>query len=118
LIPTAIRASESVLDAFLPRFALKIDSVIIDPKDSTKKIISAHIEHIPTKEWPSEPKIANGAHIVVGSTDNLLKLADNLDNSLNQNRIRYSVSARYPFTTTSGDTRPARRSKSLSTWSH
>jgi hypothetical protein len=94
LIPTAIRASESVLDAFLPRFTVKIDSAVNDPKNPGKKIVSAHIEHILTKEWPGDLTIGNGAHIVVGNTDNLLKLVDNLDNDRNQNRIKYSVPAK------------------------
>ena len=94
LIPTAIRASESVLDAFLPRFAVKIDSVTVDPKDPAKKIVEAHIEQIPTKEWPTELTIGNGAHIIVENTDNMLRLADNLDNKENQNRIKYSVPAK------------------------
>jgi hypothetical protein len=66
IIPTAVRASEAVLDAFLPRFEVKVDSVV--EKSGTNiptYTVTAHITHKPTNEWPSELTIRNGAHILI-----------------------------------------------------
>jgi hypothetical protein len=66
VIPTAIRASEAVLDAFLPRFTVTVDSVV--EKSGMSKptyTVTARILHIPTSEWPSDLPIRNGAHILI-----------------------------------------------------
>ncbi|HEY3273949.1 MAG TPA: hypothetical protein VGJ92_09315 [Methanocella sp.] len=68
LIPTAIRASEAVLDAFLPRFAVAVDGVQAD-SGGQGYIVNAHITHKPTGEWPAnsfpDGSIKNGANIRV-----------------------------------------------------
>jgi hypothetical protein len=70
LIPTAIRASEAVLDAFLPRFTVTVDGVQASATASTPGcVVNAHIEHKPTGEWPAnsfpDGSIRNGAYIRV-----------------------------------------------------
>jgi hypothetical protein len=69
LIPTAIRADAAVIDAFLPRYTVTIDSVTVDPSQPGIYTVEAHIDHVPTREWPSGPEIRNGAHVVVNDKD-------------------------------------------------
>jgi hypothetical protein len=66
LIPTAVRASEAVLDAFLPRFTVTVDSVKVDTA-GRGYVVNAHVEQKATAEWPANsfPKIMNGAKIRV-----------------------------------------------------
>jgi len=95
LIPTAIKASSAVLDAFLPRFEVKIDSVQPDTQTKGTSIITAHIDQIPTREWPADRPltIGNGAHVVVDSVDTTVTTQNNLDNNKNLNRIKVRVAA-------------------------
>ena len=68
LIPTAIEASCAVLDAFLPRFEVAIDSVKDDQSSSNgMKTVEGHISLIPNIEWPasSDLIIRNGASVLV-----------------------------------------------------
>ncbi|OPY26031.1 MAG: Zinc dependent phospholipase C [Methanocella sp. PtaU1.Bin125] len=69
LIPTAIRADAAVLDAFLPRYAVTIDSVTPVLTQPGVYTVEGHITHVPTREWPSSPEIRNGAHVVVNGKD-------------------------------------------------
>ncbi|MCD1295302.1 hypothetical protein CUJ83_09850 [Methanocella sp. CWC-04] len=68
LIPTAIRADAAVLDAFLPRYTVTIDSVTYTSQPGSYTL-EGHIDHIATKEWPTSPVIRNGVHIVVNDKD-------------------------------------------------
>jgi hypothetical protein len=68
LIPTAIRADAAVIDAFLPRYTVAIDSVTASSEPG-KFTVEGHITHAPTKEWPTSPTIKNGAHLVVAGKD-------------------------------------------------
>lgn len=69
LIPTAIEASASVLDAFLPRFEVKIDSVNKDPSDSTQYVVEGSLNLIKTNVWQdsSELIVRNGATLKIKS---------------------------------------------------
>jgi hypothetical protein len=69
LIPTAIRADAAVIDAFLPRFTVTIDSVTSVLTKPGVYTVEGRIDHIPTREWPSSPEIRNGAHVVVNDKD-------------------------------------------------
>jgi hypothetical protein len=69
LIPTAIRADAAVIDAFLPRYTVTIDSVTAVPSQPGVYTVEGHIDHIPTREWPSSPEIRNGPHVVVNDDD-------------------------------------------------
>lgn len=62
VIPTAIRASEAVLDAFLPRFVVTVDSAMGQGSTGT---VTAHITQVPTREWLTDLTIRNGAHVLV-----------------------------------------------------
>jgi len=95
LIPTAIKASSAVLDAFLPRFEVKIDSVQPDTQNKGMSTITAHIDQIPTREWPANRPltIGNGAHVVVDSVDTTVTTQNNLDNNKNLNKIKVRVAA-------------------------
>jgi len=70
LIPTAIRASEAVLDAFLPRFTVTVDGVQASADARVPGyVVDAHIEHKATREWPAgsfpDGSVRNGAYIRV-----------------------------------------------------
>jgi len=93
LIPTAIKASAAVIDAFLPRFEVKIDKAEPDSKVQGNYVVSAHIKMIPTREWHNDLKIRNGAHIIVDAKDTVITTDNNLDNSDTLNTIRYSLPA-------------------------
>ncbi|MGE5465301.1 MAG: hypothetical protein ACM3PB_00200 [Betaproteobacteria bacterium] len=67
VIPTAIRASEAVLDAFLPRFTVIVDSAAELGGTGT---VTARIIHVPTAEWPFDLPIRNGAHVLVTNPGN------------------------------------------------
>ncbi len=69
LIPTAIRADAAVIDAFLPRYTVTIDSVTAVTTQPGVYTVEGHIDHVPTREWPSSPEIRNGAHVVVNDKD-------------------------------------------------
>jgi hypothetical protein len=67
LIPTAIEASAAVLDAFLPRYEVKIDSIKQDPSNKTQYIVQCSLNLIKTNVWPdpSELIVKNGATLKV-----------------------------------------------------
>ena len=71
LVPTAIRASEAVLDAFLPRFAVTVDEVAASADPQVPGyVVTAHITHVPTSEWPTSEypggiTVRNGARVNV-----------------------------------------------------
>jgi hypothetical protein len=94
LIPTAIKASAAVMDAFLPRFQVIIDKVEPDTKIKGNYVISAHIKQIPTREWPHDLIIRNGAHIVVNGVDTVVTTDTNLDNKDTLNTIKISLPAK------------------------
>jgi hypothetical protein len=94
LIPTAIKASAAVMDAFLPRFQVVIDNIEPDSTGNGMYVVTAHIKHIATREWPQDITIGNGAHIKVDSIDTEVTVANNLDNKDNLNSIKYKVSAK------------------------
>ncbi|MCD1294383.1 hypothetical protein CUJ83_05140 [Methanocella sp. CWC-04] len=73
LIPTAIRSSASVLDAFLPRFQVIIDDVSEDTENPGYYIMKSHVKHIKTQEWQTAPLIGNGAHVVINGVDYVYK---------------------------------------------
>jgi hypothetical protein len=93
LIPTAIASSAAVLDAFLPRFSVIIDSVLPDPDNEGDYLVSAHIRHIPTIEWPDDLTIRNGAYISLDSEDFLISMDYNMASSDNLNTIRVGITA-------------------------
>jgi hypothetical protein len=93
LIPTAIKASAAVIDAFLPRFEVEIDKAEPDSKVEGNYVITAHIKQIPTREWQNNVNIRNGAHITVDAKDTAVTTDNNLDNNNNLNTIRYSLPA-------------------------
>lgn len=93
LIPTSIKSSEAVLDAFLPRFQVVIDNVVPDTENAGDYVVTAHITHVPTREWPNDLTIRNGAHVVIDSVDNSVTTDTNLDNNDNLNRIRFKAPA-------------------------
>jgi hypothetical protein len=93
LIPTSIKSSAAVLDAFLPRFRVVIDSVVPDEDYEGYYVITAHIQHIATREWPEDLPIRNGAHIVVDSFDYPVTTSTNGAGSDSLNRIRLSLEA-------------------------
>jgi hypothetical protein len=100
LLPTAVKASAAVLDAFLPRFQVKIDKVEADPTAPGTYAVTAHIQHIATREWPNDPTIRNGAHIVVDSKDIEIPSFKNLNGSDNLNTIKYNITAKEGSTVT------------------
>lgn len=93
LIPTSIKSSAAVLDAFLPRFKVVVDDAKPDPDHEGNYVVTSHIEHIATREWPNDLIIRNGAHVVVGSKDIAVTVDQNLDNHDNLNKIKLSVPA-------------------------
>ncbi|VVB69384.1 Stigma-specific protein, Stig1 [uncultured archaeon] len=70
LIPTAIESSAAVLDAFLPRFEVRIDSIEKDPSDNSQYIVKGGLDLIKTNVWPdpSEIVVRNGATLKVFNT--------------------------------------------------
>ena len=94
LLPTAIKVSAAVMDAFLPRFEVTIDNVHPDTVVKGNYMITAHIKQIPTKEWPNSLIIRNGANIMADSKDNVITMNNNLDNNDNLNTISYSITAK------------------------
>jgi hypothetical protein len=65
LIPTAVRASASVLDVFLPRFTVSIDVFSPGTGAADTYTMNGRLNHIKTAEWPDAPNVRNGASIVV-----------------------------------------------------
>lgn len=94
LIPTAIKTSTAVLDAFLPRFKVVLDSVKPDPEDPDYYVVKAHIEHIATREWPNDLTIRNGAFITIGDIDTPIYIKDNAASDDNLNKIEVSIEAK------------------------
>lgn|GEM_PF-1021777 len=94
LLPTAIKASAAVMDAFLPRFEVVIDKAEPDTKTPGNFIIAAHIKQIPTREWPHDLLIRNGANILADGKQSIITTNSNLDNHDTLNKISYSVTAK------------------------
>ncbi|HEY3273953.1 MAG TPA: hypothetical protein VGJ92_09335 [Methanocella sp.] len=94
LIPTAIKSSTAVLDAFLPRFKVVLDSVKPDPEDPDYYLVKAHIEHIVTREWPNDLTIRNGAFISIDDIDTPVYIDDNWASDDNLNKIEVSIEAK------------------------
>jgi hypothetical protein len=94
LIPTAIKTSAAVLDAFLPRFKVVLDSVKPDPEDPDYYVVKAHIEHVATREWPNDLTIRNGAFITIDDIDTPVYLEDNAASDDNLNKIQVSIEAK------------------------
>ncbi|MCD1295461.1 hypothetical protein CUJ83_10665 [Methanocella sp. CWC-04] len=67
LIPVAIKSSAAVLDAFLPRFEVKIDEVTPEPEKANMRKVEGSIKLIPTSVWPKQDElvIRNGAYLTV-----------------------------------------------------
>lgn len=68
LIPTAIRASEATLDAFLPRFYVTIGDISPDNINGYM-MITGRIDHVLTNEWNEKLIVNNGAHVMVNGRD-------------------------------------------------
>jgi hypothetical protein len=56
-------------------------------------VITAHIQHIATREWPADLPIRNGAHIIVDTYDYPVTTSTNDASSDTLNRIRLSLAA-------------------------
>jgi hypothetical protein len=91
LIPTAIKSSAAVLDAFLPRFKVAVDSVTPDPENEGCYYVAAHIQHIATREWPDDLTIRNGAYVLIGSYAIPVTADNNAAEYDSMNKINVSV---------------------------
>lgn len=89
LTPTVIRASESVLERFLPRFEVKA-TVTPDPYASERYTVVGGINLKPSAEWNERLIIRNGAYVVVNGKKEAVKLV----NQDNLNEFSYSFSGK------------------------
>lgn len=101
LIPTATKASADVLNVFLPRFSVEVDSMTPDPQAGGNYLVAGRILLRPNSFWASgkDVYIRNGAHIMVNDVDYHVTVADNLygkeDPAYDQlNYVKYSVPAK------------------------
>lgn len=90
LIPTAVRASASVLDSFLPRFRATVDNIKKSPDVNDEYIVDAHLDFIPTNEWQKAPAIRNGLYVVLNGQPYRMYLAGKTDSF---NKVKFSVQA-------------------------
>jgi hypothetical protein len=89
LVPTIVRASESILERFLPMFQVQA-GVKPDPNSSDKYVINGTIALIPTVEWKEQLKIRNGAYVSVAGIWTEVKLS----NADNFNDFTFTVSGK------------------------
>lgn len=71
LIPTAVRATEAVIERFLPRFKV---TASVKPAEEGKYTVFGEIELQPSAEWPERLPIRNGAYVRIGNKKEPVKL--------------------------------------------
>jgi hypothetical protein len=89
LIPTIIRASEAVLEIFLPRFEARA-SVKPDPDVAGRYTVIGEINLKPSAEWSERLIIRNGAYVVLNGKKETVKLV----NQDNLNEFSYSITGK------------------------
>jgi hypothetical protein len=80
LTPTIVRASQAVLERFLPRFQVQA-SLKPDPDVNTRYIVNGMITLVPSAEWKERLTIRNGAYVSVAGKIEAVTLitGDNLN---------------------------------------
>jgi hypothetical protein len=76
LIPTAVRAAESVIERFLPRFKVGI-KVTADPNTISGYTVHGTLTHNTNAEWETNLVVRNGAYVVVNGKPQSVELANN-----------------------------------------
>ena len=89
LLPTVVRASEAVLERFLPRFKAEI-SVVEDTPAADRYVITGRIIQTLNAEWGERLTIRNGVSVLVNDKKEEVKLYSNPD----LNEFSYTVSAK------------------------
>jgi hypothetical protein len=89
LTPTVIRASEAVLERFLPRFEVKA-SVKPDSDSAGRYLVIGGINLKPSAEWNERFIIRNGAYLVLNDKKEAVKLV----NQDNLNEFSYSITGK------------------------
>jgi len=89
LLPTVVRASEAVLERFLPRFKAEI-SVVPDTPAANRYVITGRINQSLNVEWGDRLTIRNGVAVLVNDKKEEVKLF----NSSDLNEFSYTVSAK------------------------
>ena len=79
-LPTAIRASEAVIERFLPRFEVKA-TVTPDANVPGQYNVTGTLVHHTNAQWPNRLVVRNGAYVVLNGEKTPIKLfaADNLN---------------------------------------
>jgi hypothetical protein len=89
LNPTIIRASEAVLERFLPRFEVRA-SMKQDPDSPGRYTVIGGINFKPSAEWSERLTIRNGAYVVLNGKKEAVKLVNQDD----LNEFSYSITGK------------------------